>query len=198
MVYKIAIVGSYSTGTSTTSRLLADELKIPIVRDLVKDYRNELFGEHRKLVDLNLFESFKLWYMTFSRRVNSEKYLPEFISDSSTLSELALSWVIGKEYKPLFGFFEESYSRKVPVISHCSEVFVNLHIGHAKKHYEHIFYTPIEFPLTPNGFRPNDESIRQKVDDFLVEILGRFGFNYTRISGTPEERLETILNNLKI
>lgn len=53
-----------------------------------------------------------------------------------------------------------------------------------------IFYTPIEFGLQEDGFRPGTKE--QKTIDQYIKDTDRYDFNYVRLTGTVEERVNMI------
>lgn len=54
------------------------------------------------------------------------------------------------------------------------------------------FYFPIEFPVVDDGVRSLDEKFRSRVDEKILGILKLSGVDYIRVTGTVEQRLETI------
>lgn len=54
-----------------------------------------------------------------------------------------------------------------------------------------IFYTPIEFELDDDGFRPGLEE-QEEVDMYIKETLDTYDFYYVMLTGTVEQRVKTI------
>lgn len=62
--------------------------------------------------------------------------------------------------------------------------------------YHHYFYLPIEFPLTKDGVRDEDERYRQEIDKLFKFIYSKYQISYITLRGTPKERFNTFLNNI--
>jgi nicotinamide riboside kinase len=60
-----------------------------------------------------------------------------------------------------------------------------------------IVYTPIEFPVENDGLRSINEKERTTIDFLIKNILDTTGANYITVTGTVEERLAQIKENLK-
>ena len=64
------------------------------------------------------------------------------------------------------------------------------------------FYIPIEFDVVDDGFRSTDEEFRKEIDENISELFEYMeefggGLNMFTITGTVEERLETIKDIMK-
>lgn len=60
-----------------------------------------------------------------------------------------------------------------------------------------LFYTPIEFKLSGDQYRPDNELLQQKVDEFYRNIMTQYKFkDVITLSGTTEERLQKALDYL--
>ena len=60
-----------------------------------------------------------------------------------------------------------------------------------------VFYLPIEFDLPDDDeTRGNDEAIRCQTDEAIVSIMEKLQVKHVYVSGTVEERLQIIKDNL--
>lgn len=57
------------------------------------------------------------------------------------------------------------------------------------------FFTPVEFPMEVDGFRPEDENYRNDIDSLHKSIISRIPVIQT-LSGSPEDRLRTAAAHL--
>ena len=66
--------------------------------------------------------------------------------------------------------------------------------------YDHIFYIPIEIPLEDDGVRSNSEEFRNKIDEIMKSVVVGIqtirDIKITTITGSVEERLQTIINTV--
>jgi len=58
------------------------------------------------------------------------------------------------------------------------------------------FYIPIEFGLISDGIRFEGESFQREIDEILLERIDYHGLSPITLTGTVEERLETLLKNI--
>lgn len=58
------------------------------------------------------------------------------------------------------------------------------------------FYIPIEIPLEKDGIRYEDEQLRKEIDQELLNFLHKYDVKYTTLSGTIEERIQTLAFNI--
>jgi nicotinamide riboside kinase len=62
-----------------------------------------------------------------------------------------------------------------------------------KEQYDLYVYFPIEFPMTFDGIRPEDEEYRRNVDKMIHTLLNKHEINYIEIHGTLIERESLLL-----
>jgi nicotinamide riboside kinase len=60
-----------------------------------------------------------------------------------------------------------------------------------------VFYLPIEFPLIDDGFRSLDEEFRNRIAGTMESIISILEIDVVVLTGTLEERVETVKNKLK-
>lgn len=54
-------------------------------------------------------------------------------------------------------------------------------------------YLPVEFEMTLDAARPEDEAYRLEIDQCVLETLQEFGLNYSVVRGSSEDRLSQVL-----
>jgi hypothetical protein len=59
-----------------------------------------------------------------------------------------------------------------------------------------IFYYPIEFSVIGDSFRSTDEEYRKEIDIIIKDILYKYFPNYITVTGTIEQRIQIVKNNL--
>ena len=60
------------------------------------------------------------------------------------------------------------------------------------KNYTEIFYIPIEFGVTDDGIRKNDENFQKEIDEIVARTLKLSNIRYYTITGSVFERVEKI------
>src|SRR5262249_24418974 len=63
-------------------------------------------------------------------------------------------------------------------------------------YYDLFAFFPIEFPMTADGVRYDDEEYRKAVDLSLREFLQQEGFDLLYLTGSVEERFNTLMQHL--
>lgn len=67
-----------------------------------------------------------------------------------------------------------------------------------KKRYDIVFYVPIEFPLERDAIRYEGVEFQKQIDDIIVDGLHHFGQPYITLSGSLEERMDTIKKTIAL
>lgn len=166
---KIGFTGSHSTGKST------------LVAKLVSDYPH--FAKHTNASRI-LSQSLPLFKNNNDADITSQSVIvgsicldllqnQDLIADRTIIDTIAYTIVndnLGKS-----------------VAEDLWRVF-----GPAATQYDIIFYTPIEFPLTPDGTRCEDETYRRDVDKAIFQLLNDKQIPYVVLSGSVDERVDTM------
>jgi nicotinamide riboside kinase len=66
-----------------------------------------------------------------------------------------------------------------------------------KDQYTHFIYFPIEFASVDDGVRSTNEEWRTKIDNQFRTNLIAMGRDYLTVTGSPNQRVEQILNYIK-
>ena len=176
MDWRIAIVGSFSTGKTTLAEELARRLNLPLLPEVA-----------REIVDLG----FKLdkdatpetEALIFLRQYNNELSTDEFVGDRSLIDVMAYAgWVLDNQ----------QWRKEMLLWEEC----VKLAERRLRTSYSHVFYLPIEFPIVLDGLRPDDPSFQEDIDRRIVKLLHSHDLEYTTVKGSVEERLEQIETHL--
>ena len=89
-----------------------------------------------------------------------------------------------------------AYSKLSPLITENLHYIQQCLLSHFLEVWDvKVFYIPIEFKLEKDGVRPEDLEYQKKVDDLLKELLCYFQIPYITLRGTPELRLNTLVNS---
>ena len=172
MGLRIAIVGSFSTGKTTTAEILARRLNLPLLPEVA-----------REVVELG----FKLdkdatpetETLIFLRQYNNELATPEFVGDRSLIDVMAYAgWVLDNQTR----------TKEFYLWDEC----VQLAERRLRTSYSHVFYLPIEFPIVLDGLRPDDPAFQKDIDERILGLLRGNDIDYETITGGIEERVEKI------
>jgi GTPase SAR1 family protein len=70
------------------------------------------------------------------------------------------------------------------------------------REYDYIFYiSPEGLPIEDNGVRETDEHYRDLIDFTIIHLIKKYGYkvkNIETIKGSTDERIEQILNTIKL
>jgi hypothetical protein len=173
---RIAIVGSFSTGKTTLAEAAAPKLGLPLLPEVA-----------REIVDLG----FKLdkdatvetETLIFLRQYYNEMTHPEFVGDRSLVDVMAYAaWVLeNQERRKEFALWDT-----------CIDIARH----HLRSQYTDVFYLPVEFGIVPDGLRPMDPEFQADIDGRLLHLLDAYDVKYSTLTGSVEERLDSLLGAL--
>jgi nicotinamide riboside kinase len=169
---KIAIVGSFSTGKTTTAEILARSLDLPLLPEVAREVVELGFK-------LDKDASPETETLIFMRQFNNEISTEEFVGDRSMIDVMAYAgWVLDhRERTKEFYLWDE-----------C----VRLAERTLRTAYSHVFYLPIEFPIVLDGLRPDDPEFQKDIDERILRLLRTHDIEYETVTGGIEERVEKI------
>src|SRR5918999_168570 len=169
---RIVIVGSLSTGKTTLAERLARELSLPLLPEAA-----------REVVELG----FKLdkdatpetETLIFLKQFNNELATSQFIGDRSLIDVMAYAgWVLDNQPR----------RKENALWEECEELAER----YLRTNYSHVFYLPIEFPIVPDGLRPDDPAFQKEIDERIVGLLSTHGVRYETVAGSVADRLGQI------
>jgi deoxyadenosine/deoxycytidine kinase len=169
---RIAIVGSFSTGKTTTAEILAQRLDLPLLPEVAREVVELGFK-------LDKDASPETETLIFMRQYNNEISTEEFVGDRSMIDVMAYAgWVLdNRERTKEFYLWDE-----------C----VRLAERTLRTAYSHVFYLPIEFPIVLDGLRPDDPEFQSDIDGRILSLLRSHDIEYETVTGGIEERVEKI------
>jgi deoxyadenosine/deoxycytidine kinase len=169
---RIAIVGSFSTGKTTTAEILAQRLDLPLLPEVAREVVELGFK-------LDKDASPETETLIFIRQYNNEISTEEFVGDRSMIDVMAYAgWVLdNRERTKEFYLWDE-----------C----VRLAERTLRTAYSHVFYLPIEFPIVLDGLRPDDPEFQSDIDGRILSLLRSHDIEYETVTGGIEERVEKI------
>jgi AAA domain-containing protein len=174
--YRIAIVGSFSTGKTTLAEVLARHLDLPLLPEAA-----------REVVELG----FKLdkdatpetEALIFLKQYNNELSTNEFVGDRSLVDVMAYGgWVLDNQPR----------CKETALWDEC----LKLAERRLRGNYSHVFYLPIEFPIVLDGLRPDDPAFQAEIDERLIRILRVHDIDHIPVKGSVEERMDQINQTL--
>jgi nicotinamide riboside kinase len=196
---RLAISGTYSTGKTTTTEALSLWVNVPRTHaQTMREILPEVFPG-KALEDCSPVELFQLGILRFTERAKRESHLDgTFVSDGSSLHE----WVYGRarlavginpNAGPVLRLMQKAMMLPYKkVINEVHDAFGAVVKRHAKQSYDEFIHLPVEFPLVKDGHRPVSEDFRRQSDQLLLETLDSLRIKYHVVSGSIEQRLETI------
>ena len=169
---RIAIVGSFSTGKTTTAEILAERLDLPLLPEVAREVVELGFK-------LDKDASPETETLIFMRQYNNEISTEEFVGDRSMIDVMAYAgWVLDhRERTKEFYLWDECVRLAERVL---------------RTAYSHVFYLPIEFPIVLDGLRPDDPEFQKDIDERLLRLLRSHDIDYETVTGSVEERIEKI------
>jgi nicotinamide riboside kinase len=173
---RIAIVGSFSTGKTTLAEVLARRLDLPLLPEVA-----------RAIVDLGFQldkdATVEAETLIFLRQYNNELATESFVGDRSLVDVMAYAgWVL--ENQP--------WRKEMELWEECKR----LADRRLRTNYSHVYYLPIEFPIVLDGLRPDDPAFQKEIDERIVALLDHHGVSHETITGSVEERVEQIMDDL--
>lgn len=169
-MYKIAIIGSQSTGKTTLGKQLSKKLNIPLITEIARKWniekatQTELIYIQKELLKLQIHE---------------ENHNGQFISDRSTVDNLAY-WL--HNVSPIVDKEE-------------NELYVKTALWNVKN-YSHIFLLTPEFYPINDGFRSTDIVYQMRIDATIQTILHLYDISHYRLNGTVENRVKEAMKIL--
>lgn len=121
--------------------------------------------------------------LIFLKQYNNELSTREFVGDRSVLDVMAYArWVLDNQ----------APTKEMALWEECERLVERW----LRTNYSHVYYLPIEFPIVLDGLRPDDPVFQRDIDHRIVQLLEGNGIPYRTITGSVEERLEQIEEDL--
>tara|TARA_R110002020_G_scaffold255662_2_gene469414 strand:- start:3623 stop:4144 length:522 start_codon:yes stop_codon:yes gene_type:complete len=169
----IALIGSHGVGKTTLLKELSLRTKDTAVKDgssrMVRSF-NDKIGKK-----LDPKEQQMLINMISDRNWNVD------ISTNLYTTRTPLDHYA---YCRAFGWYDMAEERK--------KLFENSDYKKVK-----FLYIPIEFPLVKDGVRYEDADFQIRIDDILVDCINEYDLNPVVLTGSIEERVEKLLENIQ-
>jgi hypothetical protein len=202
---RIGITGTYSSGKTLTSLVLAHYLGLP--RTEARTMREILpeAAPGKTLEECTSPELIQMIIVRHMERVVHEHNLsPNFVSDGCSLQE----WIYGS-VRVKYGINpNQSISLgageavdKTVELAYFEQIMLELgkvFKRHVKKSFDVFIHLPNELPLAKDGHRPVNELFRSASDELLKETFDELGIAYHIVGGSIEERVEKVSELLGI
>lgn len=173
---RIAFTGAQGTGKST---LLNELIKLPPCNQYIR-----ASNPQRTLKEY-----------TNNFKINQDT---DFLSQISITSCYSLELISNPNYitdRSLIDTFAYMYASDNISIDH--KHYIEDTFKKVISLYDIIFYTPIEFEAEEDGVRVTDLKYRTLIDMYCRRFLDEHYPNYITLSGSVDERLDTIFKTLK-
>jgi nicotinamide riboside kinase len=173
---RIVIVGSFSTGKTTLAEILARRLELPLLPEVAREVASMGFRLDKDATP-------ETEALIFLKQLNNEAAIPEFVGDRSLIDVMAYAgWVLDNQ----------PYRKEMLLWEECERLAER----RLRTNYSHVFYLPIEFPIVPDDLRPDDPAFQKEIDRRVVGLLDAHGVAHRTLTGSVEERLDQINQDL--
>lgn len=174
--FRIAIVGSFSTGKTTLATEVAEHLALPLLPEAAREVAGLGFKLDKDATP-------EIEALIFLKHYNNELSTYSFVVDRSMLDIMAYAgWVLDNRPR----------TKDMAIWEECERLAER----RLRTAYTHVFYLPIEFPIVPDGLRPEDPDFQKDIDERLLALLESYGLVYETITGSVEERVQKVLRAL--
>jgi adenylate kinase family enzyme len=175
---RIVIVGSFSTGKTTLAEILARRLDLPLLPEVAREVARLGFRLDKDATP-------ETEALIFLRQLNNETEIEEFVGDRSLIDVMAYAgWVLDNQPR-----------RKEMLLWEECERLAERRL---RTNYSHVYYLPIEFPIVVDDLRPDDPAFQKEIDERVVGLLSAHGVSYKILTGSVEDRLAQIDEDLGI
>ncbi len=162
-MFKIAIIGSQSTGKSSLGRELSKRMSIPLITEIARRWNIEKVSQ---------IELIHIQKELLKLQIQEENRNGQFISDRSTIDNLAY-WL--HNVSPI-------------VQKEENELYIKTALDNVKK-YSHIFLLSPEFYPVDDGFRNTNIIYQLQIAEVINTILRLFNIEYYKLKGSIDNRV---------
>ena len=169
---KIALIGTHISGKTTTFNLLKPHLpNFHFIPELIQNYN---------FCTTSYYEYMHIQEKVLSKQLGHEILHPNTISDRSTLDNLA--YMIHAYYKHNTPPYNLSQLTSIPIVKQAIENF---------KTYDHLFLCEVAMDVE------DDIEYQETIQNIILYLLKKHKISYTNLTGSPNNRIKTILETIK-
>lgn len=172
---KYALTGSHGVGKTTIVNVLTDWLEENNIKAIVNSSNARKIKQSGGIINEEGDDQVQL------------------IVECSHVSKFCENnWFADRSVIDGYAYTEYLFKHK-KVSAHTLQIVRNLMIAFVGN-YTEIFYIPIEFGVSDDGIRKNDEPFQKEIDQIIVNTLKCYNIKYYTIKGSVFERVEKIKN----
>ena len=169
---RIAVIGSHGSGKSILSKLLSEELSLPLITEVARTFKKEQLNPSNPSYLSIQKEILRL-------QIQEESLHKKYVSDRSTIDNLSYY---------LYNCYDIA-----------SDIENNAYLSHAINNtlnYTHIFLLRPEFLIIDDNFRSTDILYQHNIDIVIKCILQLYNIKYYMLAGNTESRMKKALEIL--
>jgi len=156
---RIGLSGAFSCGKTTVAKMLAEKLKLPLIKEQVRELcKDSIFKVNRDMVD-----SVSLQVNILLNQYLVERKYKSFVSDRTCWDCLAYTWLLlfGGNY---YALDQEEIDIREDLLESCEAIC-------CESNYDFVFYFPPILPIKLDKFRLFSEWRRYLEANTILSLL---------------------------
>lgn len=175
---KIVFTGAQGTGKTTLLDKLEEGSYLPFNIEFIRNFTRDVAKSGRKI---NGEGNDRTQIDIMSKHFFYAHSKNEYVIDRCALDGLVYTIYLYRKGKVSNNVLEYAEA----VFKHCID------------RYSVIFYLTPEFQITSDEYRSEDKNYQKEIAEIFEECINRYNVNVIKLTGTVDQRLDTILKTLR-